>query len=186
MSAFYLTLLAVVLTGWGARDQLALAGMTAAGGRRPAALAIACVLAVATAAAAAFAATLVAPVLPPDARRMLAAIALALSGVELVFLVSARKTPREPTRSLGAFAIVVLAHQLTDAARFLVFAVAVATNAPVPAGIAGAVGGVALLAIAWFEPGVPMHGSRTVFRRIVGVVLLLIASGIALNVLGFL
>ena len=48
-----------------------------------------------------------------------------------------------PTRSLGAVALVLLARQIGDGARFAVFALAAWTVWPVTAGLGGAIGGAA-------------------------------------------
>jgi hypothetical protein len=55
----------------------------------------------------------------------------------------------EPTRSLGAIALVLLAGQVTDAARFLVLALSVATGNAVLAAAGGALGSGAVLTLAW-------------------------------------
>ena len=81
----------------------------------------------------------------------------------------------EPTASLGALGIVVLAHQLTDAARFLIFALATLFAAPVAAGIGGAAGGAVSLALAWLLPGAFGDPRLRYARRAVGAGLLLTA-----------
>lgn len=175
MTAFYFTLLAVLLAGLGARDQATVAGLSARQGARPGVLIAAIAVSAVTAAVAAWAAAGIAPMLVPRARLIMAAMALAFAGAEALLLPAPRR-PDEPTASLGALAIVLTAHQLTDAARFLVFAVAVATNAPLPAGIAGAVGGMALLTAAWLAPGSLAHPRLRLARRLIGVLLLVAAA----------
>ncbi|MEX0342271.1 MAG: hypothetical protein AB3N06_06775, partial [Erythrobacter sp.] len=63
------------------------------------------------------------------------------------------KTPREPTRSLGAIAIVLFARQLTDASRFLVAAFAVVFASWPLAGLGGALGGGAAVFVGWALAG---------------------------------
>lgn len=184
MSGFYLTLLAVLFAGVGARDQMAIAGLALGQGRRPGALVVGIAVSIATAAFAAWAASVVAPALVPKARLVLAAMALVLAGAEALLIAPGRR-PEEPTASLGALAIVLLAHQATDAARFLVFAIAVATNAPVAAGMAGAVGGAALLAAAWLAPATASDPRLRLARRIIGVGLLLLGTFVALRAFGY-
>lgn len=184
MSGFYLTLIAALLAGIGARDQVALAQLVRAQGARPMALATAIAVAIASAALAAWAATLVLPVLVPRARMVLAALALALSGAESLVLAPSRRALAEPTRSLAALAVVLGAHQLTDAARFLVFAVAVATAAPVPAALAGALAGAVLLGAAWALPEAVLHPAARTVRRATGLVLLCVAGLVALRAFG--
>ena len=59
------------------------------------------------------------------------------------------KAPREPTRSLGAIAIVLLARQIGDGARFAVFALAAWASLPFAAGLGGAMGGAGAVALGW-------------------------------------
>ncbi len=183
MTGFYFTLLAVLLSGFGARDQATVAGLAGRQGARPGVLLVALAVAAATAAFAAWAATFVIPLLVPKARMIMAAMALAFAGAEALLL-GARRRPEEPTASLGALAIVLTAHQLTDAARFLVFAIAVASAAPLPAGLAGAVGGGVLLAAAWAIPEAIGHRRVRLARRVIGAALLALAAFVALQAFG--
>ena len=185
MFAFYLTFVAVIVAGLGARDQVTLARLTQAQGARPLALVVAIALAALTAAAAAYAAWLLAPQMLPRVRTVLAAIALAFAGLELLLVTPGRK-PAEPTRSLFALALVMGLQQATDAARFLVFAIGVGTNAPLAAGFAGATGGVALLVMAWLNPGIPLHRAVPLFRRIAGGALVALGLWLWLRSIGFL
>jgi putative Ca2+/H+ antiporter (TMEM165/GDT1 family) len=86
--------------------------------------------------------------LPAPAKQMLAAIALALAAAEMLWPRSDRE-PHEPTRSLGAFAIVLAARQIGDGPRFLIFAIAIAGNSPVLAPAGGAIGSAAALTLGW-------------------------------------
>lgn len=191
MTGFYFTLLAVLLAGFGARDQAAVAGLTLQrgarqGGRvggRPGVLLTGIAVSVATAALAAWGASLMAPMLIPKARLIMAAMALGFAGLEAL-LIAPRRRPAEPTASLGALAIVLFAHQLTDAARFLVFALALATSAPIPAGLAGAVGSAVLLASGWTAPEAVTHRHARLARRLIGAALLLAAGFVALRAFG--
>jgi Ca2+/H+ antiporter, TMEM165/GDT1 family len=175
MSAFYLAFLAALLAGLGARDQATVAGMARRQGARPGLLLAGIAVSVATAAFAAWAASVVAPMLPGRARLVMVALALGFAAVESLWPFTPRR-PKEPTASLGALALVLLAHQLTDAARFLVFALAVAFGAPFAAGIGGALAGAASLAAAWMLPDVFADLRLRWARRGVGAVLLLTAS----------
>lgn len=172
MSALYLAFLAVLLAGLGARDQVTVAGLVQRQGARPGVLLVAIAASIATAAFAAWAAMAVAPLLAPRARLVMAAIALGLAAIESFWAFSGRK-PEEPTESLGALAAVLLAHQLTDAARFLIFAIAVAFAAPWPAGIGGAAAGAIALAAAWMLPEIFADPRLRWARRGMGVLLLL-------------
>lgn len=172
MPAFYLTLIAALLAGIGARDQATVAALVARQGRRPAVLVVALGCAVATAVVAALAARWLLGVLPPPARGIFGGIALAMAGIESL-AVPARRAFREPTHSLGALALVLLAQQLTDAMRFVVFGLGVAMAAPFAAGAAGVLAGTALGALAWRRPEWPVHTFAWLTRRVAGGLLVL-------------
>lgn len=183
MIGFYFAFLAVLLSGLGARDQATVAGMALRQPGRLSLLVMAIATSFATAAFAAWAADTVAPLMVPKARLFLAALALGFAGVESLVIAPGRK-PQEPTGSLGAFAIVLLAHQLTDAARFLVFAIAAATASPVTAGIGGAAGGAAVVAAGWLLPDLCSRPVWRKARRWIGVLLLALSLWLALRVFG--
>lgn len=183
MTGFLFAFIAVVLAGVGARDQITVARLAAAMGQRPALLVIAIALSVATAAFAAWLSVEVSPWLAPPARALFGAIALGFGGFESLFLSPGRK-PEEPTRSLAAVAIVLLAHQLTDAARFIVFGMAVATGAALPAGAGGALGGVFVLVAAWAVPELFDWDRVRIWRRVTGALLLAAALYLGFAALG--
>jgi hypothetical protein len=174
MSAVYYTFLAVLLAGVGARDQVLVAGLSRSQGKRPGVLLTGLAIAIATAVFAVWAAAMVAPLLAPGTRLMMVAIALAFAGVEALWPFAA-KQPEEPTASLGALGIILLAHQLTDAARFLIFALAVALAAPVTAGLGGAVAGAVSIAAGWLLPVVFGDPRMRLARGLVGAFMLLAA-----------
>lgn len=171
MSGFLFAFLACLLAGLGARDQALVAGMTRVQGARPLLLATALVAAAATTAFAAWAAWRLLPTLAPEARRLLAAMALAFSGAEMLLL-GPGKTPTEPTRSLFAAFLVLAAGQITDAARFLVFALGVGTAAPITAGLGGFCGEAMALGAGWLAPELAGHPRVRPARRVGGAVLL--------------
>ena len=76
---------------------------------------------------------------------MLVAIGLFLAAVELAWP-RRNRLPEEPTRSLFAILLVLLARQMGDGARFLVFAFAAGGSAWL-AGAGGTIGGSAALAL---------------------------------------
>lgn len=185
MPAFYLTLVAVLLAGTGARDQITLAGLALRQSKRPAVLIVAIVTAASTAAVAAYLAHFMLAQLPPPARMIFAAIAVGIAGLESLTL-APRRDPREPTNSLGALTLVLFARQLTDSARFVVFGIGVGLAAPWTSGAGGAMGGAILAAFAWTRPdllGTPV--ARWV-RRGVGMLLLTVAFTMFLVELGIL
>lgn len=154
MSGFLFALIACVLASLGARDQALVAALRGAQGPRPALLLVALATAAACTALAAWAGAKLLADLAPHQRGLVAALGLLAAGGEMLLL-RAPRTPAEPTRSLFAAGVVLLAHQLTDAARLLVLALATATAAPVTAGLGGLVGSGAALAAGWIAPGLP-------------------------------
>jgi hypothetical protein len=174
MSAVCYTFLAVLLAGLGARDQVLVAGLSRCQGRRPGVLLTGLVIAIATTVFVVGVAVKIAPLLAPGARLVMVSIALAFAGVEALWPFAA-KQPEEPTASLGALGIILLAHQLTDAARFVILALAVALPAPVTAGLAGAVAGAVSIAAGWLLPEVFSDPRMRVARGLVGAFLLLAA-----------
>ena len=182
MAGMLFTMLAVLLAGTGARDQVMMAHLCAAQGGRQMLLLTGIATAGAAAAVAAWASLAFSAQMVPEARLVLAAMALALAGGEsLVF--GPRPKPAEPTHSLGALAIVLFANQLTDAARFLVFAIAVSTAAPLSAGIGGAAGGAIVMALGWALPERADDKRLRQVRRAIGVLLLVIAGIVVLQAL---
>lgn len=185
MAAFYLTLVAVLLSGIAARDQTTVAGITRAQGPRFGVLAVALAMTVVTSVLAAYVASAMLVTLPVPARPILSAIVLALAGAESLIL-SPRKPPREPTHSLGALGIVLLAHQVTDAARFTLFGLAVGMGAPLAAGLGGGLAGLLLVGAAWAYPQAPLLPITRMTRRIVGGLLLSIGIAMFLSARGIL
>lgn len=183
MIGFYFAFLAVLLTGLAARDQLQIAGLSQRQGQRPGVLIVALAVAIASAALAAWLGTIVAPLLGPEARGFLAGLALLLGGAESLLL-SPRRAPEEPTHSLVALAIVLASHQLTDAARFAIFGIAVGTNAPVPVALGGAIGGMVLVFAGWAAPGIIANPRLRLARRIIGVVLILVGLYVGFSSIG--
>lgn len=148
MDGFLLSLLLVFALALGGRDQWLVAQWSDALGKSAALLAAGVACAIASAAAMAWLGAEFAAMLPRRAAQMLVAFALAAAAFELGWPVR-NKTPEEPTRSVGAIAIVLLARQIGDAARFVVFALAAWTALPVTAGLGGALGGAAAVTLGW-------------------------------------
>lgn len=183
MIPFYFTFLAVILAGLGARDQALVAALSQAQGQRPGVLIVADVISICSALVAAWLASFIVPLLAPQARMFLGGVTLLFAGVESLLL-TPRRAPREPTRSLAALAIVLASHQLTDAARFLVFGIAVARNAPLPAALGGAIGGMVLVGAAWAIPAFFADRRLRIVRRLIGAVLALIGLYVGLSAMG--
>lgn len=175
MTGFLVAFIATFLLGVGARDQVLIAGLSARQGQRPALLVIALASAALAALAAMWLASSFAPQLAPPARRMLAILALALAALEMIVL-RPKAAPHEPTNSLGAFAAVLLAMQVLDAARFVLFAIAVASILPGAAGLGGALGGMAVVAIGWAEGQALLDLPLARIRRWLGAAVLLAAA----------
>lgn len=148
MSALFLTLVVAVLAMAGGRSALLVGRLSAVLGSGFGMLAACWLAALASSALAAWAGGLIAPLMQPAGKTMFTAAALALAAVELL-VTSSRPAPAEPTRSLGAIALVLFAGQLADASRFLVLALTVATGEPVLAAAGGTLGSGAVLTAAW-------------------------------------
>mgnify|MGYP000157850595 CR=1 FL=1 len=184
LSGFLYALLAALLASLGARDQALVGQLGAAQGRRPALLIAALVTAVLSSALAAWLGGRMLGGMAPAARGLFGAIALLLAGGEMLFL-APKPAPQEPTHSLFAAGVVLLALQLTDAARFLILALAVGTAAPITAGLGGALGSMAALVAAWAAPHLLASREARVARRVIGAVLLLVGLAIGVpNVIG--
>ena len=178
MSGFLLALLAALAAGVGARDQLLVARMAARQGpdqsRRPLLLLIALAAALLSAGLAGWAGSIAAPQLVPRARNLLVAMALGLAALELL-LVRPGRRPKEPTASLGALAIVLLAQQAIDAARLLIFALAASSAVPLFAVLGGMIGCAATAVLGWAGGARLAELPLTGARRVLGVVLAAIA-----------
>lgn len=181
MAAALFAFLAAAIAGIGARDQLLIAALAARLGRGWGVLAVALACAVISTAAAVWAAQALAGELNHRAGLLLAALALGLAALELALL-RARPAPDEPTRSLGAAAIVLLATQLTDATRFLVFAIAIATEVPRIALLGGALGSMAVVAAGWLGGAELLDLPFRPARRALAAVLALIAAWLVWSV----
>jgi hypothetical protein len=148
MDGFLLALLLVFVLATGGRDQWMVAQWAGALGQGAALLAVAVLCSCLSAAALAWVGAEFAAMLPRRAAQMLIAFALGIAAFELAMPVRI-KPLKEPTRSLGAIAIVLLARQLGDGARFAVFALAAWSIQPLTAGLGGALGGAAAVAAGW-------------------------------------
>ena len=175
MAAFFLTFLGALIAGLGARDQMLVAELSARRGPGLGLLVTAVSVAAASAGIAGWAGELVAPQLLPRARIVLVAMALGLAGLELIVL-RPRRRAAEPTESLGALAVVLLAHQLTDAARLLVFAIAAASAVPAFAMFGGMAGCTLSMAAGWGGGDALLRLPLGWLRAGLGVVLALVAA----------
>lgn len=183
MTGLLFALLATLLVGVGARDQVLVAQLAERQGARPSLLLVAIASGMAAAGLAAWGGAQVAEQVGGRAGLLLIALALALAGLEMLIIAPGR-APVEPTHSLGAFAIVVFAVQLTDAARFLVFAIGIATSAPLTTGLGGAVGAAIVVGVAWAAPGLLHMGRLRTVRRLLGGLLLVVAALLAPQAIG--
>jgi putative Ca2+/H+ antiporter (TMEM165/GDT1 family) len=148
VDGFLLSLLLTCALALGGRDQWLVARWSDALGQSKALLLVAILCAGLSAAAMAWIGSGFAALLPRRAAQMLVAFALALAAIELAWPVRP-KTPQEPTRSLGAIGIVLLARQIGDGARFAVFALAAWAILPAAVAVGGALGGGAAVALGW-------------------------------------
>ena len=173
MTEFMFGLLAALITGVGARDQTMIARLSERQGARPAVLIAGVVCAGLSSAAAGWAGLVSAPLLAGDARNWLVAMATGLAALELLVLRPGRM-PAEPTNSLGAFAVVLLSQQLTDAARLMIFALAAASSGPALAALGGGIGSAITLTTGWSAGAAMGHRHFGRMRRWLGGALLLV------------
>jgi hypothetical protein len=184
MSGFLFAFVAVLLAGIGARDQRLIGHLSAGAVNRYQLLVVAIVMAVLTSAAAGWSAHELAPELKRETRLLLAGIALGVAGLESL-LMPAPKPPKEPTLSLGAASIVFFAHQITDAARLMIFALAVSvgTKFAVAGGVLGAT---MALALGFAANGALMRSpaGMMALRRVAGLLLIGAGAVVALYAMG--
>lgn len=183
MTGLFFALLATLIVGIGARDQLLVAHLAERQGARPALLLVALASGTLAAGLAAWGGAQVAELMAGRARLLVVALALVLGGLEMLVL-APRRAPLEPTHSLGAFAIVIFAVQLTDAARFLVFAIAVLTRAPLTSGLGGAIGAMAVVTAGWAAFALLRSPGLVWLRRGLGLALLLIGLAVGPMAIG--
>lgn len=173
MPSFFLAMVAVFAASLGARDQLLIARQSATLGRANGLLVVGVLCAIISGFALAWAGDAVAAMLPASGKRMLVAFALVFAAIELFWPVRLKRAA-EPTHSLGALGIVLLARQMTDAARFCVFALAAATGSAILAGLGGALGGAAAIGAAW------MMGAQLERAAVLRAIRLALASILAI------
>ena len=184
MSGFFYAFLAVLLAGIGARDQLLMGHLSAGAANRYRLLVVGIMVGVVTSALAGWAAHELAPELTRQTRLLMAGLALLVAGLESL-LMPRPKAPKEPTLSLGAAAVVFFAHQITDAARLVIFALAVSIGSKW-AVAGGLLGGTFALLMGFAANGmlVLAGGGLKVLRRIAGVMLLVAGVLVALYAAG--
>ena len=183
MAWFLFAFAAVALASLGSRDQLLVARLAARLGKGAGLLAAGLLAACASAAAMAWAGQALADLVPGDARTMLVALALLLAGAELLWP-NRERVPAEPTRSLAATFVVLLARQLGDGARFALFALSAAAPAAMLTGAGGALGGGAAVGLGW---GAAAQLETVPWRRVrvaLGAALLVAAIAIGLSARG--
>lgn len=180
MNGFLFAFLACLLAGCGARDSVLIAGLTVRLGPRLSLAVMACLSGALTSALAAWAAQDLAGMMNHDARMLLAAFALAAAGVESLLLVPGAQA-REPTRSLFAALLVLVVNQVVDASRFIVLAIALAFEGPVPAALGGAAGGAVVLAASWLNAQALLLALPAVRQARRGAGALLLGAGVALG-----
>lgn len=183
--SFFIALVLTVIAALGGRDQLLVARIRAASGQRGGLplLVTGIVCAVSTGALAAWAGGVVDAMISDAAETMLVAFALGLAGVELLWP-NREKRPLEPTRSLGAIALVLLARQVSDGPRFVIFALAASSGAPLLTGIGGAVGGAVAIALGWFLGAALERLPLRPLRLVLGTLILVAAIVIGLTARG--
>ena len=181
-AAFLLALATTFAVSLGGRDQILVARLAERLGKGSGLLAVGALAATASALLMAVAGLALALVLPGPAADMLVAIGFFLAAIELVWQRPGR-LPEEPTRSLFASFLVLLARQVGDAARFCVFAFAAGGSAWL-AGAGGAIGGTAALALGIVLAGDLARWPLRAIRLALAAVLLIAAVTIGLMARG--
>ncbi|MEL7218181.1 MAG: hypothetical protein AAGK01_07090 [Pseudomonadota bacterium] len=181
MDSFLFCILLVFAIALGGRDQLLVARLSDQLEQSSQLLIVGGLCAFISAGVMAFAGATMAEILPPRAADMLVAFALAIAAFEL-FWPARIKPMDEPTRSLGSIGIVLLARQMGDAARFVVFAFAAEATYPLVTFLGGGMGGAAAIGLGWMtgtvlEAKVPLRQIRLAFA----VCLIIAAVLIGLN-----
>jgi len=144
MPAFFLTFIAVAFAMLAGRDASRVARLRTSLGWGGPLLVTVMLAAFAGAALAAWIAGELAPLIPPQFKPVVVAVALGLAGLE-VLLRAAPKQAKEPTRSMGAITLVLLLGMVTDASGFTILSLAIATGEPLLAAAGGALGALVVL-----------------------------------------
>lgn len=148
MDVFLFSLVMVFAIALGGRDAAVMGALADRLGRAPLLLAAGIGSAAASAGLMAWLGSTFAALLPYRAAQMMVAFALGFAALELALPIKVRE-PAEPTRSLGAITLVLLARQVGDAARFVVFAFAALAHLPWVSGLGGALAGAGAIGLAW-------------------------------------
>jgi Ca2+/H+ antiporter, TMEM165/GDT1 family len=181
MDVFLLSFVLVFAIALGGRDTLVMAGLSDGLGHAPLLLVVGMGCAVASASFMAWLGSTFAEILPYRAGKMLVAFALGFAALELALPLRI-KQPDEPTRSLGAIALVLLARQIGDAARFVVFALAALAHVPAVSALGGAIAGSGALMVGWSLGAGGMAGLRpALWRHILAACLFVAAIVLGLN-----
>jgi putative Ca2+/H+ antiporter (TMEM165/GDT1 family) len=182
MNTFLFAFAAVALVSLGGRDQLLVARLAQRLGRSGGLLAIGALASALSALLMAAAGLAMALLVEGPAADVLVAFGLLIAAGELAWQ-RGSKLPEEPTRSLFATLIVLLARQVGDAARFLVFAFA-ASGSAWGAAAGGALGGCAALAIGALAGGDIAHWPLRPLRLVLAAGLAIGAVAIVLDARG--
>ena len=184
MEIFALTLMVSFLATFGGKDQRLVADLVLKLGRSPGFVLVSALTSGLTGVGMACLGAALSGQLLGAERAYLIAAALAASAVWL-FLPHANKMPKEPTRSLGAIAIVLILRQIVDAPRLAIFAGGAAIASAYPAAWGGAIGATAALwlAIGWPGPMAPPNAWRygrlslAIILALTGLFIVYIAQG---------
>lgn len=179
MDAALIALAACLLTSFGGRAQMTISLLAGSLGRSPGLLVVSVATTLLATLIAAALGAVISGQFVGEARQSIVVVALLLAAIELAVPVTLTY-PREPTRSLGAIALVLLARQLIDAPRACVFASAAALASMDHAQIGGGIGAMLAATLAWiFSDRAIGAKTRYVARLILAATLLLTALFIA-------
>lgn len=174
MAGFLMVLGLVLAAELGGRGQATVAGLTLRQGRRPAVLLVALGCGIATALLAGWLA-MQAQALDEPRRVVLAGAVLVLAALECI--VPARlPSPREPTNSLGALALVLAVQFASDAPRLAILGLGAALVKPQVALLSGILGAGLLSCAGWMGPGLPTTSAVRQLRWLAGIALICAAG----------
>ncbi|MXO67005.1 hypothetical protein [Altericroceibacterium endophyticum] len=147
MSDFLFAFILCLLAGWPSHSASLVARLSARLSNMALLSSLALLACITSAAVAVWAGTALSPALTRKAALILLIFALCLAALEAVL---GRKAalPQEPTRSAGAITLALFMSLLTDAGRFLLFALAALTLFPLATALGGVLASFAVLMLA--------------------------------------
>lgn len=168
MLAFATAFAAVLLLGMGARDQVLVAGLVLRLGKRISLLFTVLMASILASTLAVWAGQALAAYVPPSWQPLMPGFALILAGLEMM-----RRAPgsalEEPTRSLGAMGLAAFMVQMFDAARIVLFGLALGAALPFAVLFGLVAGACVSVCLGWRGGGCLLSYPLRRWRRIAGI-----------------